>query len=155
MFSGSPQPEELMAQEQSFASHSRYYPWHHFVVQPILLGNLVVEIMRLQKYQTVYHVWLVVFAIGLIIFSFTSRSMSLRAQDRVIRLEETLRLSRLLPATEQAAIAGLRAGQLVALRFASDEEVPDLVRRIVSGELNKGTEIKKEIRNWRPDYLRV
>lgn len=144
-----------MAQEQSFASHSRYYPWHHFVVQPILLGNVVVEIMRLQKYQTVYHVWLVVFAIGLLIFSFTSRSMSLRAQDRVIRLEETLRLSRLLPAPEQAAIAGLRTGQLVALRFASDDEVPDLVRRIAAGELTKGAEIKKEIRNWRPDYLRV
>ena len=144
-----------MAQEQSFASHSRYYPWHHFVVQPILIGNVAVEIMRLEKYHTVYHVWLVVFAIGLLLFSFTSRSMSLRAQDRVIRLEETLRLSRLLPASEQAAIAALRTGQLVALRFASDEEVPDLVRRIVAGELNKGTEIKKEIKNWRPDYLRV
>ena len=144
-----------MAQEQSFASHSRYYPWHHFVVQPILLGNLVVEIMRLEKNQTGYQAWLVVLAVGLVIFSFTSRSMSLRAQDRVIRLEETLRLTRLLPASEHAAIAGLRPGQFVALRFASDEEVPDLVRRIVAGELNKGGEIKKEIRNWRPDYLRV
>jgi hypothetical protein len=125
------------------------------VVQPILLGNLVVEIMRLQKYQTVYHVWLVVFAIGLIIFSFTSRSMSLRAQDRVIRLEETLRLSRLLPAGDQAIIAGLRPGQLVALRFAPDEEVPDLVRRIAAGELKTGTEIKKAIATWKADHLRV
>jgi hypothetical protein len=144
-----------MAQEQSFASHSRYYPWHHFVVQPILLGNLVVEIMRLEKYPTRYHVWLVVFAIGLIIFSFTSRSMSLRAQDRVIRLEETLRLSRLLPASDHGVIAGLRPGQLVALRFAPDEEVPELVRRIAAGELTTGKEIKAAIANWKADHLRV
>ena len=144
-----------MAQEQSFASHSRYYPWHHFVVQPILIGNLVVETIRFENNHTAYQAWLVVLALGLFIFSFTSRSMSLRAQDRVIRLEETIRLTRLLPASEQAAIAGLRPGQLVALRFASDEEVPDLVRRIAAGELNKGGDIKKEIRNWRPDYLRV
>ena len=144
-----------MAQEQSFASHSRYYPWHHFVVQPILLGNLVVEMMRLEKYPTRYHVWLVVFAIGLIIFSFTSRSMSLRAQDRVIRLEETLRLSRLLPASDHGVIAGLRPGQFVALRFAPDEEVPDLVRRIAAGELTTGKEIKAAIANWKADHLRV
>lgn len=144
-----------MAQEQSFASHSRYYPWHHFVVQPILLGNIVVEIMRLEKYQTVYHVWLVVFAIGLFIFSFTSRSMSLRAQDRVIRLEENLRLSRLLPPSDQAVIASLRPGQFVALRFAPDEEVPDLVRRIAAGELTTGKEIKAAIASWKADHLRV
>jgi hypothetical protein len=144
-----------MAQEQSFASHARYYPWHHFVVQPILLGNLVVEIMRLEKYQTVYHVWLVVFAIGLVIFSFTSRSMSLRAQDRVIRLEENLRLSRLLPASDQGLAANLRPGQLVALRFAPDEEVPELVRRIAAGELTTGKEIKAAITSWKADHLRV
>ena len=144
-----------MAQEQSFATHSRYYPWHHFVVQPILLGNLVVEMMRLEKYPTRYHVWLVVFAIGLIIFSFTSRSMSLRAQDRVIRLEETLRLSRLLPASDHGVIAGLRPGQLVALRFAPDDEVPELVRRIAVGELTTGKEIKAAIANWKADHLRV
>jgi hypothetical protein len=144
-----------MAQEQSYSTHRRYFPWHHFVVQPILLGNVVVEIMRLQKYQTIYHVWLVVFAIGLLIFSFTSRRMSLRAQDRVIRLEETMRLSRVLPASDVAAIDALRPGQLTALRFASDDETPDIVRRIVSGELKTGEEIKKAITSWRADHLRV
>jgi hypothetical protein len=111
--------------------------------------------MRLEKYQTVYHVWLVVFAIGLFIFSFTSRRMSLRAQDRVIRLEETIRLSRILPAGDAAAIDNLRPGQLAALRFASDEETPDIVRRIASGELKTGDEIKKAITSWRADHLRV
>lgn len=144
-----------MAQEQSYSTHRRYFPWHHFVVQPILLGNIIVEIMRLEKYQTVYHVWLVVFAIGLFIFTFTSRRMSLRAQDRVIRLEETIRLSRILPASDAAAIDNLRPGQLTALRFASDEEMPDIVKRIASGELKTGDEIKKAIKSWRADHLRV
>jgi hypothetical protein len=89
-----------------------------------------------------------------VIFSFTARGMALRAQDRVIRLEERLRLARLMPG-EDALIDSLRPGQLVALRFASDDEVPALVRRCASGDLVKGEQIKKEIRNWRPDYLRV
>jgi hypothetical protein len=79
--------------------------------------------------------------------------MALRAQDRVIRLEEQLRLSRILG--DRAAIEALRPGQLIALRFAPDDEVPELVQRIVGGELQTGDQIKKAIRVWKPDYLRV
>jgi hypothetical protein len=143
-----------MAREQSYSNHRRYHPWHHFVVLPILIVNLVVESIRLTDNQSRYQVWLVVLALGLLIFSFTARGMALKAQDRAIRIEERLRLSRLLPG-DQAAIDVLRPGQLVALRFAPDDEVPDLMRRISAGELSKGEEIKKAIRAWRPDYLRV
>jgi hypothetical protein len=80
--------------------------------------------------------------------------MSLKAQDRVIRLEERLRLMELMPG-RTAAINSLRTGQLIALRFAPDNEVPALFDRIVSGELVKPGEIKREIKVWRPDYLRV
>jgi hypothetical protein len=73
----------------------------------------------------------------------------------VIRLEERLRLSRILSPADQAAVESLRPAQLIALRFASDDEVPDLVRRILAGELSKANEIKKAIRVWKPDYLRV
>ena len=140
---------------QTFENHARYYPWHHFVVQPILLINIFVEGARLYKYQTLYHVWLVLFAIGLLILSFTARSMALRAQNRVIRLEESLRLSRLLPAADQGLIEKLSPGQLIAMRFASDEEIPDLARKCAAGEFSSSKEIKQSIRNWRPDYLRV
>ena len=140
---------------QTFENHARYYPWHHFVVQPILLVNFFVEGARLYKYQTLYHVWLVVFAMGLLILSFTARSMALRAQNRVIRLEERLRLSRLLPASDQGLIEKLSPGQLVAMRFACDEELPDLARKCAAGEFVSGKEIKQSIRTWRPDYLRV
>lgn len=145
----------MAAKEQSYSTHRRYNFWHHFVVQPIFIANFVVEVTRMVEAPTGYNAWLVFFAFGLLLFSFTARSMSLRAQDRVIRLEEQLRLSRLLMGDDVAAIDRLRPGQLIALRFASDEEVPDLVRRCTSGELTSPEQIKKAISSWRPDYLRV
>ena len=142
-----------MASEQNYSNHRLYNPWHHLVVLPILSLNLAVEIQRLIKDPSAYRGWQAVLAIGLFLFSFTARGMALRAQDRVIRLEERLRLSRLIG--DQAVIESLRPGQLIALRFAPDEEVPELVRRIAGGELRTAEEIKKTIRTWRPDYLRV
>lgn len=130
-------------------------PAYHFVVMPILLANIVVEVLRLNKYQTAYHVWMVVVAIALLLFGFTARAMALKAQDRVIRLEERLRLAALLPAAERAAIDNLTPGQLIALRFASDEEVPALVSACASGDLTTAGQVKKSIRTWRPDHLRV
>ena len=144
----------MAEREQNYKSHRRYFPWHHFVVQPLLFANFIAQTVRLVNDQSKWNVWQVVLAIALVIFSFTSRSMSLRAQDRVIRLEERMRLMQLMPG-EQSVIDGLRPGQLIALRFASDAEAPALARRAAAGELQKGEAIKKEIQNWRPDYLRV
>ena len=142
-----------MAKEQNYGNHRRYYPWHHFVVQPILGINFFVEIRRLVEEPSPSRWWAVILAMGLLLLSLTARAMALRAQDRVIRLEESIRLSRL--GVGQAGIDSLKPGQLVALRFAPDDEVPDLIRRINAGELMKGEQIKKSIRVWRPDYLRV
>lgn len=144
-----------MAGEQTYSTHRRYYPWYHFVVVPILTANLIVEIVRLVKAPNPYGGWLVAVALGLLVFSYTSRAMSLRAQDRVIRLEERLRLLTILPQSDRGLIDQLQPRHFIALRFAPDEEVPDLVRRCASGELRSGNEIKKAIRNWKPDYLRV
>lgn len=144
----------MAEREQNLKSHRRYFPWHHFVVQPILFGNFIAQTIRFTNEQTKWNWWQVILALALFIFSFTARSMALKAQDRVIRLEERLRLAQLMPG-EQAVIDSLSPGQLVALRFASDEEAPVLARRCASGDLTKGEQIKKEIRNWRPDYLRV
>ena len=142
-----------MASEQSYSNHRRYNPWHHFVVLPILSINLGLEIQRLVEDPSAYRGWQVVLAIGLVVFSFTARGMALRAQDRVIRLEERLRLLRVIG--DGAAIEALRPGQLIALRFAPDDELPELVQRIAGGELQTGDQIKKAIRVWKPDYLRV
>ena len=117
--------------------------------------NVVVEIERLNRYRTPYHIWLVVFAISLVVFAFTARTMVARAQDRVIRVEERQRLSELMPADQRARIAELTPRQLVSLRFASNEEAPALAQRTLAGEFKSGEDIKKAIKNWRPDFHRV
>lgn len=140
---------------QTYKSHRRYFPGHHYFVVPILVANLGVEIKRLIDNQTGHQLWAVAVAAALAVFGFTSRLMALTAQNRVIRLEEQLRLRRLMPAEEHAMVDTLRPGQLVGLRFASDEEAPALARRCASGELAKSDSVKKEIKNWRADNLRV
>lgn len=140
---------------QDYKSHRRYVPSFHFFVLPVLLGNIVVEGKRLYQYQTTYHVWLVVVAIALFIFAFAARGMAARAQDRVIRLEERLRLASLMSPEHLGKIGELTPAQLVALRFASDEEVPALAQRTMTGEFKSPEEIKKAVKNWRADVHRV
>lgn len=141
--------------EQSFKSHRRYVPIYHFVALPVLILNVVAQVLYFLKYHTPYKLFMVVVALALVVIPFSLRTMIARVQDRVIRLEERLRLSNLLPAEMHAGINDLTPGQLVGLRFAPDDEVVVLAQRCMSGELTKGEQIKKEIRNWRPDNLRA
>ncbi|MDO8501561.1 MAG: DUF6526 family protein [Gemmatimonadaceae bacterium] len=140
---------------QTYANHRRLLPPVHFFVIPVLLINVGVEIARLNKYRTPYHVWMVVVTLALLVLGFTARSMALAAQDRTIRLEERLRLAALLPADQRARINDLTPHQLIGIRFASDEEVPALVQRCLAGELRSTDDVKKVVKSWRPDYLRV
>ena len=140
---------------QSYKSHRRYIPIYHFFVLPVIGINAIVEIVRLVRSPTLYQAWLVVFAVALAIFANFPRFMAARVQDRVIRLEERMRLARLLPEELRGRIEELRPSQLVALRFASDEELPGLSQRVFEGELTKADQIKREIKTWRPDYLRM
>jgi Family of unknown function (DUF6526) len=145
-----------MAQStQTYKTHRRYWPVYHFFVEPVLVLNIVVELARLNKYRTIYKVWEVLVAIALAIFVIAARSMALRAQDRGIRIEERARLAALLPADMRGRVGDLTSSQLIGLRFASDEELPDLARRCLDGELTKAEQVKKQIRTWRPDLDRV
>jgi hypothetical protein len=83
------------------------------------------------------------------------RFMPLRAQDRVIRLEERARLERIVPSDLRGRVGELTPSQLIAIRFAPDDEVADLTRRALNGELKTSKDIKLAIRNWRADHLRV
>jgi hypothetical protein len=94
-------------------------------------------------------------AIALVTGIFISRAMPLRAQDRIIRLEERIRLERVLPSDMRGRIGNLTPEQFIGLRFAPDDEVPELTRRALNGELNTRADIKRAIRNWRPDHMRV
>jgi hypothetical protein len=141
--------------EQSFKSHRRYIPIYHFVALPILILNVVAQVLYFLKYHTPYKLFMIVVALALAVIPFSLRTMIARVQDRVIRLEERLRLSNLLPAEMHARINDLTPGQLVGLRFAPDDEVVGLAQRCMTGELTKGEQIKKEVKNWRPDNLRA
>ena len=144
-----------MSTPQSAASHTRWVPAFHFFVLPILLINALVAISTLIKAPSTGTAWGALVGLALFGAAFFSRIMPLSAQDRLIRLEETLRMQRVLPATQHGDIAKLTRFQFVALRFASDAELAELVGRTVKGEFAKPLDIKKAIRGWRPDELRV
>jgi hypothetical protein len=140
---------------QSYKAHRRFLPPYHFFILPALAINIFVELGRLYRYRTPYQVWVVTVAVALVGLALMARAMVLTTQTRLIRLEERLRLERLMPADEYATIAALKPAQLVGLRFASDEEVPGLARRCAAGDLKSSGDVKKQIRNWRADYLRA
>ncbi len=145
--------------EQSYATHRKYVPLFHFVTVGILSVNLAWSLHRLNQglpeVPFFDRLLDVAVASALILLAWFTRIFSLRAQDRVIRLEEILRMERLLPADLKARIGDLRAGQLIALRFASDEELPDLTRMVLDKGIRDRDEIKKLVRSWRADYHRL
>jgi hypothetical protein len=144
-----------MAEAQTYANHARWLPYFHFFVLPVLGLNVLVQIYFLYRNFSVWGIWSLLVAVALIALAVATRSMATTAQDRIIRLEETLRLQRCLPPDMRGRIGELTTGQLIALRFSSDEEVPELTRAILGGELKGRKDIKSRIKNWRPDTLRV
>jgi hypothetical protein len=140
---------------QTFASHRRFIPVFHFFALPVLLINVFVVAYQFVRDPRLVNGWALLVAIALAIGISWSRFMPLRAQDRIIRLEERTRLERLLPSDMRGRIGELTARQLIAIRFAPDDEVPDLTRRALNGELKSQGEIKRAIRNWRADHMRV
>ena len=142
-------------QTQTLASHRRYIPIWHFFALPILIINVFVVAVQFVGDPRLINGWAVLVSIALVIGIFASRYMPLRAQDRIIRLEETTRLERLLPADLRGRVGELTSRQLIAIRFAPDDEVADLTQRALNGELKTPADIKRAIRNWRPDHFRV
>jgi hypothetical protein len=139
---------------QTAANHTRLDPPFHFFALPVMVITLIILIWNLIKNPGFSLAWAVVFMLALIVALGKARAYALKAQDRVIRLEERQRLSMLLPEPLRARIMELTEGQLIALRFASDGEIPSLVEKTLAGNLPAG-EIKKAIVTWRPDYFRV
>lgn len=141
--------------EQNYSNHTRWYPLFHFVVMPLLALNFLSHLVRLIMTPSWSLFFWTILGVALILLALTARLQALKAQDRVIRLEERLRYRELLPAELAQRASGLRTGQIIALRFASDEELPGLVERTLNGEFAKNKEIKQAIKNWRADHLRV
>jgi hypothetical protein len=145
-----------MQTPQNYKNHARFHPPFHFFVAPILLINVIVTIVVLVREwprHIAMHAWIVVVALALFMLAGVARSTALRVQDRVIRLEEQLRYQRVLTAELLAASGALTVKQIIALRFASDAELPALMQRTLSENLEPKA-IKQAVTNWRADYVR-
>jgi uncharacterized protein DUF6526 len=144
-----------MAETQSYKSHAQNVPLFHYVLLPILTVNLVYSGYRVWHDPAFPSLWALVMAFAFIVTALFARVFALKAQDRLIRLEERMRMRELLPADMQARINDFSADQLVAIRFASDAELPALAATVLNGNIQKRDEIKKLIKNWRADHCRV
>ncbi len=144
---------------QNLQNHAKFDPPFHFFLAPVALLILVAAVIKaihngFDGDHIVYSIELILGGLWALVLTFKVRLYSLKVQDRVIRLEERVRLEKLLPEKLKSRIYELTEQQLIALRFASDGELPTLVEKTLAGNL-KPKEIKQAIQSWRPDYWRV
>jgi len=139
---------------QTYANHRRYDPPFHVFIFGVLAISLLVSLWQLVRGPGFTTAWIFLVFAALLVLCFKVRLYALKVQDRVIRLEERLRLRELLPEPLRSRIGELTEGQLIGLRFASDGEVADLVKQALDEKLPR-EEIKKRVRTWRPDDSRV
>jgi hypothetical protein len=140
---------------QTYKNHARFFPLFHFFVAPVLLANFLIALRHLYLQPSLSAGWAVIVAAALVALALASRLMALTVQDRVIRLEMRLRMQRALPPELCSRMEELKPQQLIALRFASDAELADLVREVLAGKLQTQKAIKLRVRQWAPDYLRA
>lgn len=140
---------------QTFSNHTRWQPWFHYFVAPVLLINVVWAIVVFVKAPDRNTGWWIIVSFALVVLATLVRLNSLKVQDRLIRLEEKLRYQQVLsPALCQQA-STLNPSQIVALRFAPDDELEELVSAVLAGKFSKNADIKRAIKNWRGDTFRV
>jgi hypothetical protein len=140
---------------QTYDNHARWHAPFHFFAAPVMLTNFIVAAVQLFRNPGLDTGWWLIVSAALVVVTALVRANPLRAQDRIIRLEESLRYYQVLPEELAQRAASLRPAQIVALRFASDEELEMLVREVLEGRLTKPAEIKRAIKNWRADTFRV
>jgi len=147
------------AAPQNFKNHGATDPWFHYVLFLILVLNLGYALCHfvlsiLHQKLSFASAWMVVLSLAAFILWVKVRTYALKVQDRVIRLEERLRLQSLAPADWQKQILNLSEAQLIGLRFASDEEVVGLAKQALAENLTR-KQIKERIKNWRADNFRI
>src|SRR5438132_8118590 len=132
---------------QNLANHGKFDPPFHFFLIPLGLANFLISIWQLIKNPGAGTIWICVLSAALMVLLFRLRTYPLKAQDRVIRLEERLRMAIALPEPLRARIPELTERQLIALRFCPDRELPGLVEKALSRKMEPA-EIKKAIVEW-------
>ncbi|HXT33130.1 MAG TPA: DUF6526 family protein [Vicinamibacterales bacterium] len=140
---------------QSAKNHARIVPLYHLVAGPIFFANFFWSAYRAIRQPSGPTIFALLLAIAFIILFFFARVFALTVQDRIIRLEMRLRMRELLPTDLQPRINEFTAGQLVALRFASDGELPALARQVLEQRMNNRKAIKQLVKEWQADHLRA
>jgi hypothetical protein len=143
------------AKPQSSKNHARLLPGFHLFVVPVLFVNLLNTFRHLYLSPSPNTIWAVVVAAALLMLALVARMMALTVQDRLIRLEMRLRLREILPPELHGRIHELTYRQLIAMRFASDAELPQLTQEVLAGQLPTSKDIKNRITNWQADWLRA
>jgi hypothetical protein len=143
------------ARTQSYANHRRFFALYHYVALPIVVFNVVQTALIAVRAPNRNTIWAFVLAVGIAAGMRARRTTGLIVQNRVIRLEQRLRLVALLPDQLRGRIVELNLSQLIGLRFASDAELASLVERCLAGELKNSEDVKKAITNWQADFLRA
>lgn len=144
----------MAGKPQNFDNHVRLHPIYHFVLVPIFLLNVAFSAVDLTRRPGWFTLWTLIMSIALLMLMGLLRAYPLKVQDRVICLEERLRLATLLPENLRPHISELTEQQLIALRFASDHELPALTQKTLAEHLRL-QEIKQSITDWRADRWRV
>jgi hypothetical protein len=145
----------MTATPQSYANHRRVFPLYHLFALPVLLAHVAVTLVGALRDPTLWTMWMVVVAVGLVAAVVANRASTLIVQNRVIGLEMRLRLATVLPVELCQRIPELDIKQLVGLRYAGDAEVTGLGERCLRGELTTADAVKRAVREWRPDYVRA
>ena len=143
------------ARQQSFDNHRSWPPIIFVIAGFVLLADTLRHSWLAIDTHDFWHVWACMVDVALLVVGLASRRNAQIVQDRVIRLEMQVRLERVLGATRRADVTRLELAQLVALRFASDAELPQLVGEVLAGKLTKAGEIKRRVKDWQADWLRV
>lgn len=140
---------------QTYANHKQIDPAYFYFFSLCIIAATVCAVISLIRQPGLNAASLILLNIGVMGVYLRARTYPLTVQDRVVRLEMRLRLERVLPDDLRPRIRELALSQLIALRFAADEEMPALVRKVLDEKITKGDDIKKLVRSWQPDYLRV
>ena len=145
----------MSATQQSYANHRRFVPMFHYVTGLLFLANLIFAVYHIIRVFGLASVVNLLTAIALVLLFLYTRSFAAANQDRIIRVEERLRMDRLFSDPLKSRVLEFSVSQCVGLRFASDAELPGLAGRVLDEKIDNREEIKKLIREWRPDNDRV
>jgi hypothetical protein len=141
--------------DQTYSNHARFHPPFHFVLIPLLLLHFLYSAIQLFRFPSMDRLDALVLSVALVLMALLVRINPLKVQDRLIWLEERLRYARVLSNPLACRAERLTPGQIVALRFASDEELPSLIEQVLDTGVTRPADIKKGIRKWRGDSFRV